>query len=236
MVSGNRSYIASHKLFTKMVNIVCRTDNPELMPFGMGIMENLFKESSCTCLSLLQNGALESVLCGCRSSDPSVLQHCAAALANCSMYGCRECQELMIENKVDHWLFPLAFSSDNVVKYYALLGICGLAANQRIADQVGESETLDLVLPFLQVHDPDRFAASCPSHAHGRSGSWLKQLKPLLVCECEEARSLAAFHFAMEAGIKKKQGKLSVSRLVYVQGAPQNIYTIKTDPQERHTL
>ena len=80
-----------------------------------------------------------------------------------------------------------------------------------------ECETLDLVLPFLQFHDPDQFAASCPSHAHGRSGGWLKRLKPLLVCECEEARSLAAFHFAMEAGIKKKQGKLDVSWLVYIQ-------------------
>ena len=211
MVSGNRSYIATHQLFNQVVKVVSQKDSPEFMQYGTGILENLFKESTKTCLTLISNGGLEGVVHGCRLSDPLVLQHCAAALANCSMYGCRQCQEHMIKKNVDHWLFPLAFSSDNIVKYYALLGIAMLAANEQLADRVAQSETLDLVLPFLYSQDPEQFAASCPSHAHGRSAGWLKRLKPLLVCECEEARSMAAFHFAMEAGIKRKQGKLDVS-------------------------
>ena len=211
MVSGNRSYISRHALFCDMVGVVSRQDIPGLMQYGIGVLENLFKESAKTCACLIRNGGLRGVLQGCCSNDSLVLQHCAAALTNCSMYGSPECHEMMIRCNVDHWLFPLAFSEDNVVKYYALLGVSYLAANERIVDRVIQSGTLDLVLPFLHSRDPDEFAASCPSHAHGRSAGWLAQLKPLLASECEEARSMAAFHFAMESTIKKKQNKTSVS-------------------------
>ena len=121
----------------------------------------------------------------------------------------------MIRHKVDHWLFPLAFSDDKVVKYYALLGVSYLASNESIVDCVVESGTLDLVLPFLRARDPDKFAASCPGHAHGRSAGWLCRLKPLLASECEEARSMAAFHFSMESTIKKKQNKTNVRTSIY---------------------
>ncbi len=210
MVSGNRSFIVRHALFRKTVGVVSRQDIPGLTPYGIGVLENLFKESSTTCLCLIKDGGLKGVVHGCCSSDPQVLQHCAAALTNCAMYGSTECHEMMIRCNVDHWLFPLAFSKDNVVKYYALLGVSYLAANERIVDRVMESGTLDLVLPFLHSRDPDQFAASCPGHAHGRSAGWLARLKPLLVSECEEARSMVAFHFAMESTIKKKQNKINV--------------------------
>ena len=211
MVSGNRAYIANHSLFQDTVRVVSRKDLPELVQYATGILENLFKESTKTCFCMIENGGLEGIIHACRYSDPVVLQHCAAALTNCAMYGSTACQEMMICSNVDHWLFPLAFSDDNVVKYYALLGISYLAANEQIADRVAQSGTLDLVLPFLHSRDPDQFAKSCPSHAHGRSAGWLRRLKPLLVSDCEEARSMAAFHFAMEAPIKKKQKKLDVS-------------------------
>ena len=214
MVSGNRSYISNHALFRDVVRVVSRKDVPELAPYTTGILENLFKESTCTCVCLINNGGLDGIIHACRSSDPAILHHCAAALTNCAMYGSPECHELMVRSKADHWLFPLAFSDDNVVKYYALLGVSYLAANERIVNSVIESGTLDLVLPFLHSRDPDQFAASCPSHAHGRSAGWLCRLKPLLVSDCEEARSMAAFHFAMESSIKKKQNKASVSSSV----------------------
>lgn len=211
MVSGNRSYITNHKLFRDAVRAVSRKDLPELAQYTTGILENLFKESSGTCFSLVKDGGLEGIIHGCCSSDPVVLQHCAAALANCAMYGSSKCQEMMVRHKVDHWLFPLSFSDDNVVKYYALLGVSYLAANERLIGRVVESGTLDLVLPFLRSNDPDQFAASCSGHAHGRSAGWLSRLKPLLASDCEEARSMAAFHFAMESTIKKKQNKTNVS-------------------------
>jgi hypothetical protein len=218
MVSGNRAYISGHKLFQEIVSTVSRQDVPDLTQYGTGVLENLFKESAGTCHCLIRDGGLNGVIHGCRSTDPVILQHCAAALTNCAMYGSPDCHEMMIRCKVEHWLFPLAFSEDNVVKYYALLGVSYLAANERIVDRVMESGTLDLVLPFLHSHNPDKFAASCPSHSHGRSAGWLMRLKPLLVSDCEEARSIAAFHFAMESTIKKKQNKINVFSEIDVVG------------------
>ena len=43
--------------------------------------------------------------------------------------------------------------------------------------------------------------------SHGQSSSWLKRLIPVLLSNREEARNLAAFHFCMEAEIKKQQVK-----------------------------
>jgi hypothetical protein len=210
MCAANRRHIASHKQFDTLVKVACDSASQEAMQCGTGILENLFKESKETCTRLIQCGALEGVLFGCRSSDTTVLQHCAAALANCSMYGGPKCQMKMVAKHADHWLFPLAFSQDNVVKYYALLAICFLASNVKLEGEIARSGTLDLVLPFIQTQDPEEFPKTCYNHAHGRSASWLRKLVPLLVCANEEARSLSAFHFAMETIVKKKQHRLQV--------------------------
>ena len=212
MVSANRHYIARHKFVDSLVKVACSSDNGlEAIQRGTGILENLFKESAETCLRLIHSGALEGIIYACRYTDPTTLQHCAAALANCAMYGEHKSQSAMVSKKADHWLFPLAFSTDNVVKYYALLAVCFLAANVHLAERVTQSGTLELVLPFLNTQDIEEFVSSCPNHAHGRSAEWLQHLVPLLVSYSEEARSLAAFHFAMEAEIKKKQQRLHVS-------------------------
>ena len=210
MVASNRQYIARHHLFDSVVSVACSRGTLESVQCGSGLLENLFKESTGTCMRLVNSGALEGIIYGCRYSDSLVLQHCAAALANCAMYGGPKCQGIMVAKHADHWLFPLAFSNDPVVKYYALLAVCFLAANTDIADKVADSSTLELVLPFLNTQDPQEFAKSCPNHAHGRSSGWLKRLLPLLSSESEEARSLAAFHLAMEADIKQKQQRLKV--------------------------
>lgn len=210
MTARNRHFIAGHKQFKELVEVSRNRDSLEALRCGTGILENLFKESKDTCHHLIRSSALEGILFGCRSSDCTVLQHCAAALANCAMYGGSKCQISMVRKHADHWLFPLAFSNDNVVKYYALLAIAFLAANVELEAQVAKSGTLDLVLPFLQSQDPEEFPKMCHNHAHGRSADWLQQLVPLLVCGNEQARSLSAFHFAMEAGIKKKQQRLQV--------------------------
>lgn len=210
MCAANRRFIAAHKQFDSLVKVACDSLSLESTQCGTGILENLFKESKETCLHLIQCGALEGVLFGCRSSDSTVLQHCAAALTNCSMYGGSKCQMKMVAKHADHWLFPLAFSQDNVVKYYALLAICFLASNAKLEVEVARSGTLDMVLPFIQSQDPEEFPSTCYNHAHGRSSGWLSKLVPLLVCGSEEARSLSAFHFAMETAVKKKQHRLQV--------------------------
>ena len=147
---------------------------------------------------------------GCRFTDETVLQHCAAALANCALYGDSKVHQAMVSKNADQWLFPLAFSSDCAVKYYALIAICILASQRELAIQVQRSGTLELVLPFLQSQDPTLFPQSCPNHAHGRTAPWLQRMVPLLRCSSEEAQALAAFHFAMEAEIKKLQNRLQV--------------------------
>ena len=51
----------------------------------------------------------------------------------------------------------------------------------------------------------------CTFH-QGQSKEWLRRLVPLLLSKRTEAQSLAAFHFAMEAGIKLGQGHKEVVR------------------------
>ena len=211
MVGKNRTFIARSELFEKVVAAASCADGIELIRCGTGILENLFKESGGTCLRLVTYGGLVAIINACRSTCTVVLQHCAAALVNCAMYGGPKCHQRMMQLNADHWLFPLAFSTDSAVQYYAILAMCFLAANRDLSSLVARSGTLDLVLPFLQTHDPEEFASTCPNHVHGRSASWLCMLLPLLTCDSEEAQSMAAFHFAMEAGIKKKQQRLQVS-------------------------
>lgn len=113
----------------------------------------------------------------------------------------------MIKRKVPVWLFPLAFHNDDNIKYYACLAIAVLVANTEIEAAVLKSGTLDLVEPFVMSHSPSEFAKSNLAHAHGQNQNWLQKLVPVLSSNREEARNLAAFHFCMEAGIKKQQGK-----------------------------
>ena len=205
LVSANRNHLSEHKLCDQVVGVAC--SHPE----GIGILENLMKVSADTCDRIISSGALESIILQCRSSDSAVTQHCAAALANCAMYGGHRAQAIMVSKHADHWLFPLAFSEDRVVKYYALIAICFLAANPDLNEKVTGSGTLRLVLPFLNSHKPEEFFRIYPiNYAHGRSAGWLTKLLHLLKSSNEEARSLASFHFAMEAVVKKNQRRLKV--------------------------
>lgn len=72
---------------------------------------------------------LDIIIYACRSFDSRVLRNCSAALANLAMYGTSETQREMASRKALDWLFPLAFSGDETVSYYALIAIAALAAN-----------------------------------------------------------------------------------------------------------
>jgi len=82
-----------------------------------------------TCRRLINLEGLDIVIYACRSSDSLVLRNCATALANLAMYGNSETQREMAARKAMDWLFPLAFSGDDTVAYYALIAIAALAAN-----------------------------------------------------------------------------------------------------------
>lgn len=190
-------------------------------------MGHLFKHSEGTCENVIKMGGLDAVLFECRKNDLETLRHCASALANLSLYGGAENQEAMIKRKVPMWLFPLAFHNDDNIKYYACLAIAVLVANKEIEAEVLKSGTLNLVEPFVTSHNPFEFAKSNLSHAHGQSQNWLKRLVPVLSSKREEARNLAAFHFCMEAGIKKSQGKTKVFEDI---GAIQCLRNVASSP------
>ncbi|KAJ8971857.1 hypothetical protein NQ314_000519 [Rhamnusium bicolor] len=213
LTTENRAHVVQHGL-DKVVNVACvctkKSNSVDHSRVGTGILEHLFKHSEETCSDVVRLGGLDALLFECRKSDIETLRHCAGALANLSLYGGAENQEAMIKRKVPMWLFPLAFHTDDNIKYYACLAITVLVANAEIEAEVLQSGTLGLVEPFVTTHNPSEFAKSNLAHAHGQSKTWLKNLVPVLSSKREEARNLAAFHFCMEAGIKKQQGNTNI--------------------------
>ncbi|KAL5293341.1 SARM1 family protein [Megaselia abdita] len=214
LTTENRSHVVENGL-EKVVDVavsVTKKAETDHSRVGTGILEHLFKHSEGTCSDVIKLGGLDAVLFECRRNDVETLRHCAGALANLSLYGGAENQETMISRKVPMWLFPLAFHDDDNIKYYACLAIAVLVANKEIEAEVLKSGTLGLVEPFVTTHNPSEFAKSNLAHAHGQSKHWLERLVPVLSSNREEARNLAAFHFCMEAGIKKEQKNTDIFR------------------------
>ncbi|XP_049314586.1 NAD(+) hydrolase sarm1 isoform X6 [Bactrocera dorsalis] len=229
LTTENRTHVVDNGL-DKVVNVACmctKEPNTEHSRVGTGILEHLFKHSEGTCSDVIKLGGLDAVLFECRTNDVETLRHCASALANLSLYGGAENQEAMIFRKVPMWLFPLAFHDDDNIKYYACLAIAVLVANKEIEAEVLKSGCLDLVEPFVTTHDPSDFARSNLAHAHGQSKHWLERLVPVLSSNREEARNLAAFHFCMEAGIKREQGNTEIFRDI---GAIEALKTVASCP------
>lgn len=213
MTVDNRDYVACGGGLEVIVRLAtCAHDDPPLSLAVTGILESLFKHSQTTCATLIHRGGLDAVLYSCRMTDLPRLRRCAVALANLAIYGGADNQQEMIDHRVAEWLFPLAFSDDDNTRYYAFLAISALGSNATLEAAVVRSGTLGLVEPFVKSHDPTEFARSDQAHIHGQSVDWLRRLVPLLQSRRDEAQSLAAFHFAMEAGIRAQQGKLEVHR------------------------
>lgn len=229
LTTENRSHVVDNGL-DKVVNVACvctKESDEGHSRVGTGILEHLFKHSEGTCSDVIRLGGLDALLFKCRTSDVETLRHCASALVNLSLYGGAENQEEMIVRKVPMWLFPLAFHNDDNIKYYACLAIAVLVANKEIEAEVLKSGCLDLVEPFVTTHDPYEFAKSNLAHAHGQSKHWLERLVPVLSSNREEARNLAAFHFCMEAGIKRKQGNTDIFHEI---GAIEALKTVASCP------
>ena len=210
MSTKNREFIADYGLEAVVKMTKKAIGDKEMAKNASGILENLFKVNESTASKVIAHGGLDALLYWCRSSDIAVLRKCAKALSNLSLFGGPENQEIMTVQKAPEWLFPLAFVEDNHVRYYACLCITLLASNKELEAAVMKSGTLELVIPFVSSIKPDVFAKSDYAHKQGRDPVWLKRLKPLLSSRRPEAQALAAFHFAMEATIKKEQGKNGV--------------------------
>ncbi|KAK3085111.1 hypothetical protein FSP39_024537 [Pinctada imbricata] len=227
LTTSNRKRVAEIGMEIVVKMAVDSKGETELARSVTGILESLFKISEDHCAQLIKLGALDVIVYWCRCNDRMTLRHCAMAVSNLALYGGNENQEEMIKHKVPEWLLPLAFNDDDSVRYYACLAISVLVANKEIEKVVQNSGTLELVLPFISSHTPSQFARSDLSHRHGRSKGWLKRLVVLLSSKREEAQSLAAFHFAMETGIKLEQGK---KEMFYEIGAIEPLKRVASSP------
>ncbi|XP_046443152.1 NAD(+) hydrolase sarm1-like isoform X4 [Daphnia pulex] len=238
LTQENREYVVECGL-DKVVSVACgcteSSAQVDQSRVGTGLLEHLFQHNDATCSEVVKLGGLDAVVRECRRSDVEILRHCAGALANLSLYGGAENQEAMIKRQVPMWLFPLAFHSDDNIKYYACLAIAVLVANKEIEAAVLQSVTLNLVEPFVSTHNPYEFAntvaATWQHHARrglGQSKNWLKRLVPVLNSKREEARNLAAFHFCMEAGIiQKSQGSTDIFSEI---GAIDSLKSVASSP------
>ena len=178
LIQANRSVLAGmgHAIdpFVKLVH----SKQTSLVRPTVGILCSLFKHSSATCERMVEIGGLDAVIFACRLKDVEVLRNCASALANCAMYGSPKTQRDMVVRKTADWLFPLAFSDDTSVQYYACLAISILATNKEMKRAIVNSGTLNLVQPFVKSHDPIEFTKSDSTHFQGRSGQLVASLRP----------------------------------------------------------
>lgn len=212
LINENRLHVVEHSL-EKVVHaaLSClKQGSAGSSQIGVGILKNLLKHSEQTCFDVIHLGGLDAIILECRKNDVETLRHCAVALANLSLFGGADNHEAMINRNVPLWLFPLAFHSDHLIKYYACIAIAVLVANKDIETEVLKSGTLDLVGPFVMSHNPSEFGKSDEDHQHGQTKEWLQRLIPLLKSHREEAQNLAAFHLCMEVEIKTSFGKANV--------------------------
>ncbi|XP_077578358.1 NAD(+) hydrolase SARM1 [Stigmatopora nigra] len=226
LVSDNRDYIARLGLGV-ILNLTRQQEDAQLARSVSGILEHMFKHTEETSVHLIKNGALDALLYWCRGTDPTVLRHCAVALANCAMYGGHRCQRWMIEKQAAEWLFPLAFSKeDELIRFHACLAVTVLAANREIEKEVVKSGTLELVEPFIASLDPDDFARSLSDSAdcmQGKTASDLQHLLPLLDGTRLEGKCIAAFYLCVETSIKSRQRN---TKIFHEIGAVQSLKRI----------
>ncbi|XP_026884851.2 NAD(+) hydrolase SARM1 [Electrophorus electricus] len=226
LISENRDYVARMGLGV-ILNLTREQYDAQLARSVSGILEHMFKHTEETSAQLICNGALDALLFWCRGTDPTVLRHCAVALANCAMHGGHRCQRLMIEKRAAEWLFPLAFSKeDELIRFYACLAVAVLAANRELEDEVVCSGTLELVEPFIASLDPDEFARSLQDSAdsvQGRTAADLQHLLPLLDGMRLEGKCIAAFYLCVETSIKYRQRNTKIFQEI---GAVQSLKRI----------
>ncbi|VDM55936.1 unnamed protein product [Angiostrongylus costaricensis] len=213
MSLNNREYIVNKGWLKKIVSVAMKLNkNAEQQRMSLSIIESMFKHSSSTSLKLIEYGVLDHIIITSKRAmdTPTTLRHAALGLANLTLYTCSEGKKKIIQKKLPEWLFLLVNQDDDLTRYYASLAICMLASIKEFESAVMKSDTLKLVEPFLLAHDATTFAGDHYKHSQGRPKEWLSRLLPMLKSMRREAKSMAAFHFAMEAAIKKDQNKLDV--------------------------
>ncbi|EYC03385.1 hypothetical protein Y032_0094g2730 [Ancylostoma ceylanicum] len=227
MSLNNREYIVNKGWLKKIVSMAMKLNkNAEQQRMSLSIMESMFKHSSSTSLKLIEYGVLDHIIITSKRAmdTPTTLRHAALGLANLTLYTCSEGKKKLIQKKLPEWLFLLVNQDDDLTRYYASLAICMLASIKEFESAVMKSDTLKLVEPFLLAHDATTFAGDHYKHSQGRPKEWLSRLLPMLKSMRREAKSMAAFHFAMEAAIKKDQNKLDVFQVSFASSLLQVLF------------
>uniref|UniRef100_A0AC35F708 ADP-ribosyl cyclase/cyclic ADP-ribose hydrolase n=1 Tax=Panagrolaimus sp. PS1159 TaxID=55785 RepID=A0AC35F708_9BILA len=228
----NREYVVTKGYLKKVATTAEKLNkNQEQQRMSLSIMESLFKHSTSTTYKLIEFGVLDHILLTCKRATeaPATLRQAALALANLSLYSCPEAKKKIIQKKLPDWLFLLASQRDEATRYYACLAICVLGSCKEMEAAVQKSGTLSLVEPFLISHQPITFADIDYKHSQGRPKEWLVRLLPLLGSKCREAKCMAAFHFCVEAAIKKDQNKLEILQEI---GATSALKEVASSPDE----
>ncbi|KAI1291975.1 NAD(+) hydrolase sarm1 [Halotydeus destructor] len=186
----NNAHLAQNgPLFGQLVRFACSCsqqsslDSHKYAKLGTGILAQLFVSSQDLCKCLIKNGALSTIWHFCRSFDVETTRNCAFAIANLALFGGPDL--------------------DEHVRYASCLAIAILVSNKEIETFVIKSQTLNLVERFIGEHSAQDFACSQASRAYGQTKGWLERLVPVLDSDREVAKSLAAFHFAVVAHIRK---------------------------------
>uniref|UniRef100_UPI00398E4AB4 NAD(+) hydrolase SARM1 n=1 Tax=Pristiophorus japonicus TaxID=55135 RepID=UPI00398E4AB4 len=222
LITENRDRLARTGLGV-ILDLAKDRDDAQLARIVSGILQHMFKHTEETSHWLITNGGLDSILYWCRSNDLTILRHCAVALANCAMHAGYANQRLMIEKNAADWLFPLAFSKDELVRFHACLAITVLATNKELEKDVEKSGTLDLVEPFIASLHPEQFARNwldSTDNSQGRTADDLQRLVQLLDSSRLEAQCMATFYLCVEAGIKSRQRQTQIFHEI---GATQSL-------------
>lgn len=208
--AANVEYVLRSPESNKIVDLATgiRSDNTSTtyIRSGIGIIANLFMSSEETCKELVRRGALDVVIAFCTNLDPETQRNCAYALVNLSLFGGSDCQQQMVSASVPDWLLVLGFSMDDLVAYNACIALSILISNKEIEAAVLKSTSPMMIERFVSHHTPSDFSTLPHSKFYGQSKDWLKKFLPILDSFREESKSMAAFHFAVSACVKRRQG------------------------------
>ena len=123
LTSPNRDYLVTADDGLNVVVHMSKKNRTDaaMLADSTGILEGLFKHSENTCRRLVELGSLDLMSFSCRSVDHCTLRNCAMGLANLALYGSKENHEAMMAARIPDWLFPMAFSGDDVVRVSILI-------------------------------------------------------------------------------------------------------------------
>ena len=231
--SNNKNYLVENGLedivlLTSDYTRNNRQVDVEKTRLAAALLENLFDQSEETSGRLMELGGLHTVVEECKSEDPETLRHCASGLANAAIHSDWEMQEVMVrEHHVPQWLFTLLFNEDAGIKYFATLAIATLATNKHIEAQILETDSFKQIRPILATLKTTTDFSD--DFLFGKSNDWLQRLLRVLSSEREECKIMAAFHFAMEAQIRKNEGRAGAV-FEEIVGAVDILKTVARNP------